>query len=903
MKVFPTSITFKYDWRAYQQRILDNLTEHLDNDHLHVVAPPGSGKTVLGWEVAIRINKPTLILAPTIAIRNQWIQRFCDLFLQEKQIPDWISTDIRKPSFITVATYQGLHAACTETKEKVHDQEKEDDGAKKINQTALKRITDRLKKQRVGTLVLDEAHHLKNAWWQTLFRIKEQLKPIVVGLTATPPYDVSAAEWKRYMEMNGPIDEEIAVPELIKANDLCLHQDYVHFMLPTQAEVQRVQAFREKAANLFTSLKQDETLIQAMEGHPYWSDPTEHLDSIYNNLSFYSACLIFLAAAGKVIPDFHKDIIGDQDLGIPLLDYVWMQRLLQFYLAKEQRYFEAFDKHRTALENRLRRHGIYENKRIDFLNNKTITHNLGTSIQKLDGIRDIVDFEYTRLERKLRLVVLADYIRKEFFPNSTSNELELTRLGVFPIFEKLRRENRNKKKIAVLTGSFIIIPTSAKMSLQQKAAELGLSDIGFSIVPFDSDYLSVNLQESLKHQLVHLVTQIFQEGEVEVLIGTKALLGEGWDAPAINALILASFVGSFVLSNQMRGRAIRTEKGNANKTSNIWHLACLDPTLPSAGADFDLLKRKFKAFIGISFQQEGGIENGINRLNLPVDINSKDGIATSNETMFRLAADREGLKQRWEQALQQGVSMVEEIKIPFHERKTYAETKSFYLTKTIANLSAALAASASVYVENILSNLNRIAKNIRNLRELYITLLAIATGAVVLFGRQAYITFRLYIRYRDISKDVQRIGEALLATLQHIKVIQSDLSAFDVEARIDEYGAIYCHLNGGTTFEKSTFIQSMQEIVEPIDSPRYLIVRKHWFMKWSKQIDYHAVPEIIGRNKESAQFFEAQWKKAVGATDLIFTRNTEGRKMLLQARFRSLSAQFQDNIEHVSKWL
>ena len=106
---FPKDIKFKYDWRKYQQRVLDDLKNQLNDSHLHIIAPPGSGKTVLGLEVAIRINKATLILAPTLAIRNQWVQRFCELFLQVNSIPDWISRDIRNPKFLTVATYQGLH--------------------------------------------------------------------------------------------------------------------------------------------------------------------------------------------------------------------------------------------------------------------------------------------------------------------------------------------------------------------------------------------------------------------------------------------------------------------------------------------------------------------------------------------------------------------------------------------------------------------------------------------------------------------------------------------------------------------------------------------------------------------------------------------------------------------------
>ena len=97
MKEFPKDIKFKYDWRRYQKRVLSELEGHLDDNHLHIIAPPGSGKTVLGLEVAIRLNKPTLIFAPTVAIRNQWIQRFCELFLQTNERPDWISRDIRNP--------------------------------------------------------------------------------------------------------------------------------------------------------------------------------------------------------------------------------------------------------------------------------------------------------------------------------------------------------------------------------------------------------------------------------------------------------------------------------------------------------------------------------------------------------------------------------------------------------------------------------------------------------------------------------------------------------------------------------------------------------------------------------------------------------------------------------------
>src|SRR5699024_1488059 len=110
-------------------------------------------------------------------------------------------------------------------------------------------------------------------------------------------------------------------------------------------------------------------------------------------------------------------------------------------------------------------------------------------------------------------------------------------------------------------------------------------------------------------------TEVFTQGGIHVLIGTTALLGEGWDAPSINSLIIASYVGTYMLSNQMRGRAIRTEKGNQNKTANIWHLVCVEPHFPDGGHDFRSLARRFESLFGLSIH-EGIIRTGIGRMNL-----------------------------------------------------------------------------------------------------------------------------------------------------------------------------------------------------------------------------------------------------------------------------------------------
>lgn len=906
MTEYPKDIKFKYSWRKYQQRVLDELQDHLTDRHLHVIAPPGSGKTVLGLEVAIRLNKPTLILAPTIAIRNQWIQRFCELFLQTNLTPDWISRDIRNPKFMTVVTYQGIHAACNnwriEEEEFDDEEESEENENGKSTNSELDKIVNGLKSQNIKTIVVDEAHHLKNDWWQTLTKVKDKLDPIIVGLTATPPYDVTATEWQRYIDLNGPVDTEISVPELVIEGNLCPHQDYVHFTLPTEKENLKIVEFRQNIEKLFQEIKNDKTIIQAIEQHPTWQNPKEHLDWVYSNLSYYSACLIFLKSNDKEIPETHLEVIGDKKFEIPKLDYEWIETLLDFYLYKEKEHFNEFEEHQKTLENRLRRYGAIERRQINFSHNKRVTGFLTSSISKLNGIKEIVDFEYKQLGKNLRLVILSDFIRKEFYINAPENNLELNKIGVIPIFEKLRRANKENKRIAVLTGSMIIIPVSAYAAFEEKAAKYEITQINSSPVPFDNTYVLINQSEQLKHDIVHIVTQIFQRGEIEVLIGTKSLLGEGWDAPAINSLILASFVGSFVLSNQMRGRAIRTQKGNGDKTGNIWHLACIDPTSPTGGDDFDLLKRRFRSFVGVSFQEQPGIENGIGRLNLSENIHHKVEVEKKNVEMFSYAGDRESLKHRWKTALETGMTLVEEIKIPFPEENEYKAVKSIYLNKTIGNLLATLGSGLVGFGLEGLQGLGRTARNIRTTQDLYFFLGVFGVIGMLIFGRLTFKTLRLFLKYRDISKDIQQIGDALLNSLIKAGVINTDYSKLKVETSVDNWGAIYCHLEGGTTFDKSTFINALQEVIAPIDNPRYVIIRKNMFMLFVKQKDYHSVPEVLGRNKNLAKYFKDQWERLVGSCDLIFTRTIDGRKLLLWSRVKSLAAQFDENVEHVNKW-
>ena len=906
MQQFPGEAKFKYTWRQYQQRVLEELDSHLRDDHLHVVAPPGSGKTVLGLEVALRLNKPTLIFAPTIAIRNQWIQRFCELFLQSSTIPEWISRDIKNPRFMTVSTYQGLHAAFT-GEEELDDYGEEGENERNVPLNAksgagTKEVIQLLKDQRIGTIVVDEAHHLKKAWWESLTKVKNALNPTIVGLTATPPYDVSPSEWSRYTQLNGPVDAEISVPELVVADDLCPHQDYVILSSPTDEERKKIEGYREQIEILFNELKTDSTLAEALEKHSIYQNPKAELEWIYSNIECYAATLIFLNAVGKEITPMHLEIIGDKKFKIPELDYQWMETLLEFYLFKRASDFNRYEVHQEQLANRLRKYEALDMQQVKLRSNRSISSSLTSSISKLDSIDQIVDFEHSYLGDSLRMVILTDFIRKEFLANGSRNDLELNKIGVVPIFEQLRRTNQRNMKIGVLTGSIVIIPLSAMEAFKEVATQYNIHNISTSPISYDPNYLIIHATERLRHDIVHIITQVFQKGYIEVLVGTKSLLGEGWDAPAINSLILASFVGSYVLSNQMRGRAIRTERQNVDKTSNIWHLVCIDPTSPDGGDDLQLLKRRFHSFVGVSLLEETVIQNGIKRLGLPHEFTDKGELHHVNLLMFDHAEQRGELKKKWQKALEKGDTLVEEIKVPFPEDQSYMDLKSFYYNKTIAY---SLSTLISGFFGGLIIMILYSAPNLLNTPLEYF-LKALGIGILMLLFSlliQLFKIFRLYVRYRDISEDFHQIGVALLKSLIYEGAVNTGFTELTVVSEVDDDGAIYCHLKGGTTHEKSLFIKSLYEIIDTIDNPRYIIIRKSFFLKILSQKDYHAVPEILGRKRKLAAYFEHQWANLVGSCELIYTRTLEGRKMLLKSRMKSLSSTLKnDEVEMVNEW-
>ncbi|MFD1062492.1 hypothetical protein ACFQ1Q_04480 [Winogradskyella litorisediminis] len=66
--------------------------------------------------------------------------------------------------------------------------------------------------------------------------------------------------------------------------------------------------------------------------------------------------------------------------------------------------------------------------------------------------------------------------------------------------------------------------------------------------------------------------------------------------------------------------------------------------------------------------------------------------------------------------------------------------------------------------------------------------------------------------------------------------------------------------------------------------------------------NFYPVPDVFGKNKKDAERFHRNWNRFVGKSQLIFTRQPEGRRILLKARLFHHSNELQDNLKDVTIW-
>lgn len=877
MNIFDGVLEFKGIWRDYQERVLHHSEAYMSDNKVHIVAAPGSGKTTLGIELIRRLGNPCLILSPSITIRQQWIARLEEGFLTEGEDAEkWFSNDIRKAKTITAITYQALYSCMKQYTGLLEDSEEESE-EKNSEMVDYKNfdIYEVIRENGIRTLCLDEAHHLRSEWWRALEEFLKNVPDVkLVSLTATPPYDSTPAQWKRYIDLCGPIDEEIFTPELVKEGSLCPHQDYVYFNQPAKEELEAVKGYTQQAEAFVRELIQDREFQAMISAHEGLRAPEEYGEKFLDNPRYFSSILIFLQEMGIPFSPYLKKLTGTKG-HLPRLDNTWLEVLLQGFLYDDAAAYPSDTVYREGLIARLKEAGCMYRRKVRLVRNEEINRLLIKSRGKLNSIREIVKSEYAGMGNGLRLLILCDFIKKEYLSKVGGTEAFTGEIGAVPIFEYVRRAGIEGLRLGVLSGSVIIVPMDVEDELMGLLDVYGLQ--GALAELEDTGYGSLTVKGS-SHNIVAVITELFTRGSIHVLAGTKSLLGEGWDSPCINSLILATYVGSFMLSNQMRGRAIRTCTEQPDKTSNIWHLACILPgrttynSEEAPAGDYDTLVRRFGAFLGISYKEDV-IESGIERLGLDRYLNAENDFRSINKNMLARSRKRDELRRSWEKSLKviHDDMCVEEIR----------EVDKQILAPGYLFLNAVLMEIVScVWMLLLLFFRIFITAGLEHASFWFTAAGVLFLAAAAFAGKYGFRIFRLCTPQKRMKRAAEGILDALVQTGK-IEEPQHCRS----EVKEEEILVLAC-LKGGTTRDKTLFAECLAQFWGVIDNPRYILARKKGRGKIS---DCYAVPEIFGRNKEDAMTFRMCMKRVLGNYEAIYTRTPEGRRLLLKARLRSFA--------------
>lgn len=265
----------------------------------HLSSPPGSGKTIVGLEIARRLGKPALVICPNTTIQGQWVEKLA-MFLPdgcESESGRLISTDPTNIKRINVLTYQILSVPCEDDDSFVRLAENlwaettsgalgtgmeeallrignlrtsNPEAYKKELSKFIKKLRDGLfnevelplsrvlhpntvrliseiKDKGIETILFDECHHLQNYWALVMKEVVREVgAKYVIGLTATPPADEEGDRLDCYLSLLGEIDYQIPTPAVIKEGMLAPYRDMVYFCTPTEEEYAYIKNCHQK---------------------------------------------------------------------------------------------------------------------------------------------------------------------------------------------------------------------------------------------------------------------------------------------------------------------------------------------------------------------------------------------------------------------------------------------------------------------------------------------------------------------------------------------------------------------------------------------------------------------------------------------------------------------------------
>ncbi|MBX9568418.1 MAG: DEAD/DEAH box helicase family protein [Candidatus Obscuribacterales bacterium] len=667
-------LSFRFPLRRYQQEILEliKLKMARGERELHIVAPPGAGKTIIGLQLAAELQQNTLIISPTTTIQAQWGEKL-NLFLpvgeEDFGVRHLLGTHEDKPlKPITLLTYQVLSTPGREQEyleklahkgwveeliekglshgdaelrilELLQNNSKAYDKEMSRHLTRLRRkLTDvldisevihpnalaliqSLRRQKFKTVIFDECHHLTDYWAAIMTHLIKRLdNPLVIGLTGTPPEGKSQSQENRYLSIVGEIDYQVPTPALVREGGLAPFQDLVYFVSPTFAEEKFLEDQHEEFHTLLEELSLPEGALLTK-----WVEQRINDEAAGSWKEFANKQRDLASAFIRYAWKHRLALPLDQELSThlmqsPLLDD-WMNILEDFALnclkvsasTEDHHLYEKIRGAIAKLGYGLTEKGIRKQA-------SPVDRVLAFSKSKSRAVAEILSVEHRNLAERLRCAVVTDFERMSATAaKQTKGVLTEESGGAIAVLrELLKAEVSAEINPCLVTGSLILIDKRIQEQFCAAMQEQLCAE-GFRIeLSLEEHYgeafvgLKGSSSEWEARLYVRLATKILERGITKTLIGTRGIFGEGWDCQSLNTLIDLTTTTTPVSVKQLRGRSIRintTDPLGGRKVANNWDVVCIAPYLEKGLNDYQRFARKHEGYFGIC--DDGQVECGV----------------------------------------------------------------------------------------------------------------------------------------------------------------------------------------------------------------------------------------------------------------------------------------------------
>jgi superfamily II DNA or RNA helicase len=862
------------------------------NAATYLVVPPGGGKTLIGLEAARRLGRPTVVLCPNTAIQAQWIAQWQTAFTPVT-VTATASREI--PSALTVLTYQAL---CT----------LEPGGSRPADPADLlsllhpngRVLIDRLRGGGPWTVVLDECHHLLELWGRLLKVVIEQLDhPHLVGLTATPPHMMTAEQAELHATLFGTVDMEISAPALVRDRCLAPYQELVYLARPTPGEADYIRGeairFAELRADLLDPAFASTPFLAWLQARVVERRGREGVQVSWQRFERDEPALadaaVRLHTAGLLpLPDGarireqHRHPPTAEDWVALIGDYCH-RCLLAGADPRDKQAFEAIRRALPSVGYRLTRAGVMASE-------TPVDRVLARSESKSRATVEILRAESAELGPALRSLVLCDFEEAGgALPARLTGVLPAEAGGARLVLETLLADEFTAELGPVLmTGSRV---ACGRETAQRLAAWLHLADPRLDVAHSPADIRIATMVELTcpagwsPRRYVPLVTRFFADGGSRCLIGTRALLGEGWDAPAVNVVIDLTAATTPTSVVQARGRALRLDPGWPDKVADNWGVVCVTDDHPKGDADYDRLVRKHDRYFALS--QAGDIVSGVAHVDprlSPYAPPPTPAFDALNAVMLQRPAERAAAWGRWA------------IGTPYQDQPVPTVTVT---TRRSLGLPGRAAAP--------------LARGRSAARLAVIALLAALVVALTVVARPAaalvVVAALLAGIFWTCRTAARLVSVPSPATLEDMAMVTADAlhdagltshggDAVRVEALPD--GSYRARLRDTPAHESVLFTAALEEVLSPLAQPRYVIPRMIVTPPQGRaaalrlaarrlvrgQVPasavYHAVPTALGTNKKLAAKFQRAWNARIGPGELLYTGSPEGAGILAVQR-------------------